>query len=86
MIQLGEKSCKKLLFILVSPGYPIKLVGQIKMCLNETCGKVRVGKHLSVLFTIMNGLKQEDSFRKVQTNYEILQLSGTHHILAAYLL
>jgi len=56
------------------------------MCLNKTYGKVRVGKHLSVLFTIMNGLKQGNSFRKVETNYEILQLNGTHHILAADLL
>jgi hypothetical protein len=45
------------------------------MCLNETYGTVRVGKHLSDLFAIMNGLKQGDSLRKVQTNDEILHLS-----------
>ena len=56
------------------------------MCLNETYGRVREVKRLSDLFPIMNGLKQWDSFRKVQTNYEILQLSGTHHILVVYLL
>jgi hypothetical protein len=76
----------KLLFSLVSPWNHIKLAGQIKTCLNETYIRVRVGKHLSDLFPIMNVLKQGDAFRKVQTNYEILQLSVTHHILAAYLL
>jgi hypothetical protein len=30
----------------------------IKMCLNETYSKVRVGKHLSDKFPIQNGLKQ----------------------------
>jgi len=28
------------------------------MCLNETYNKVRVGKHLSDMFPIKNGLKQ----------------------------
>jgi hypothetical protein len=28
------------------------------MCLNETCSKVRIGKHLSDSFPIQNGLKQ----------------------------
>jgi hypothetical protein len=32
------------------------------MCLNETYGKVRIGKHLSDNFSIQNGLKQEDAF------------------------
>jgi hypothetical protein len=76
----------KLLFTLVSPWYPIKLLGQIKMCLYETYNRVCVGKHLSDLFPIMNGFKQRDALGKVQAKREILQLSGTHHILAAYLL
>jgi hypothetical protein len=37
---------------------PMKLVRLIKMCLNETCGKVRIGKHLSDNLPIQNGLKQ----------------------------
>jgi hypothetical protein len=32
------------------------------MCLNETYGKVRIGKHLSDSFPTQNGLKQGDAF------------------------
>jgi hypothetical protein len=35
-----------------------KLVRLIKMCLNETYSKVRIGKLLSDKFPIQNGLKQ----------------------------
>jgi hypothetical protein len=38
-------------------GTPKKLVRLIKMCLNETYSKVRVGKLLSDKFPIQNGLK-----------------------------
>ena len=38
-------------------GIPVKLVRIMKMCLNETYSRVRVGKNLSDLFPIMNGLK-----------------------------
>jgi hypothetical protein len=41
---------------------PLKLVRLIKMCLNETCNKIRIGKHLSENFPIQNGLKQGDAF------------------------
>ena len=54
----------KLLFSLASPWYPIKLVEQIKMCLNEPYSRVGIGKHLSDLFPIMNYLKQGDIFKK----------------------
>jgi hypothetical protein len=33
--------------ILIEFGVPMKLVRLIKMCLNETYGTVRIGKHLS---------------------------------------
>jgi hypothetical protein len=33
----------------------------IKMCLNETYGKVRIGKHMSDSFTLQSGLKQGDA-------------------------
>ena len=46
-----------LYIILIEFGIPMKLVGLIKMCLNEIYSTVRVGKHLSDLFPIRNGLK-----------------------------
>jgi hypothetical protein len=42
-------------------GVPMKLVRLIKMCLNVTYSKVRIGKHLSDNFPIQNGLKQGDA-------------------------
>ena len=47
--------------ILIEFGIPMKLVRLIKMCLNETHSKVRVGRHLSRVFPIRNGLKQGDA-------------------------
>jgi hypothetical protein len=44
--------------ILSEFGIPRKLVGLIKMCLNETYSTVSIGKNLSDKFTIQNGLKQ----------------------------
>jgi purine nucleoside phosphorylase len=43
--------------ILVEFGIPRELVRLIKMCLNETYSKVRIGKLLSDKFPIQNGLK-----------------------------
>jgi hypothetical protein len=40
---------------------PIKLIRLIKVYLNETYSRVRVGKHLSDMFHIKNVLKQGDS-------------------------
>jgi hypothetical protein len=47
--------------ILIEFGIPRKLVGLIKMCLNETNSRVRIGKNLSDKFSIENDLKQGDS-------------------------
>jgi len=41
---------------------PIKLIRVIKMCLNETYGKVQRDKHLSDVSSIQNGLKQGDAW------------------------
>jgi hypothetical protein len=47
--------------ILIEFGICRKLVGLIKMCLNETYSRVRIGKSLSDKFTLQNGLKQRDA-------------------------
>jgi len=46
--------------ILIEFGNPIKLVRLIKMCLNETYSTVQVGKHLSDMLPVRDGLKQGD--------------------------
>jgi hypothetical protein len=46
--------------ILIEFGIPRKIVGLIKMCLNETYSTVRIGKYQSDKFPIQNGLKSGD--------------------------
>jgi hypothetical protein len=73
---------------------PMKLFRLIKMCLNETCSKVRISKNLSDALSIQNGLKEGDALsplffnfdlkytiQKVQENQKGLKLKGTHELL-----
>jgi hypothetical protein len=41
------------------------------MCLNETCGKVRIGNHLSDNYSNQNGLKQRDTLSPLLFNFAL---------------
>jgi hypothetical protein len=66
MIQLGEGV---LYNILIESGIPMKPVSLIKMCMNETYSRVWVGKHLSDMFPIKNGLKQGDALSPLLVSF-----------------
>ena len=72
----------------------MKLVRLIKTCLTETYSKVRVGKNLSDMLLIRNGLKQGDALsplffnfaleyaiRRVRGNLDGLKFNDTHQLL-----
>jgi hypothetical protein len=72
----------------------MKMVRLIKMGLDETYSKVQVGKHLSDMFPVINGLKQGHvslpllsifallfAIRRVQINQDGLKINCTNQIL-----
>ena len=81
--------------ILIEFGIPMNLVRLIKLYLIEMYKRVLVGKNMSDMFPIRNGLKQGDvlspflsnfalecTIRRVQVNQDGLKLNGTHQLLA----
>jgi hypothetical protein len=52
-------------------GVPMKRVRLIKICLNETYSKIRIGKHLSDSFSIQNCLKQGDALSPLLFNFAV---------------
>jgi hypothetical protein len=80
--------------ILIESDIPVKLVWLVKMRRNETCSRVCVGKHLSDMFPIMNGLQQGDTLspvlfnfalenasRRIRVNLDGMKLIVTHKLL-----
>ncbi|PSN37775.1 hypothetical protein C0J52_15856 [Blattella germanica] len=65
---------EKLYSIVMNFGIPKKLVRLIGMCLNGTKSRVRVGKQVSYIFEIHNGLKQGDALSPLLFNL----LNGIH--------
>ena len=72
--------------ILIEFGIPMKPVRLRKMCLKETYRRVRVGKNLSDMFPIRNGLKQGDALQPLlfnsalggyKVNQDVFKLKGT---------
>jgi len=71
----------------------MKMIRLIKMCRNETYSRVQLGKHLSDMLPVRNGLKQVDALspfvfnfaaeyaiRTVQVNQDGLKMKGTHQL------
>jgi hypothetical protein len=57
--------------ILTEFGISRKLVGKIKMCLNETYSTVHISRNVPYMFSIQNGLKQGDTLSPLVFNFAL---------------
>ena len=57
--------------IFIEFGIPKKLVRLLKMCLTEMYSRVWVGKNVSEMFLIRNGLKQGDALSPLLFNFAL---------------
>ena len=62
--------------ILIEFGIPMKQVRLIKMCLNETCNRVQMGKYLSDMFLVKNVLKKGDALSPLLCNFALKYAIG----------
>jgi hypothetical protein len=53
-------------------GIPMKLVRLIKMCLKETCSRVRVCKPLSDMYPIKNDLKKGNALSPLPLSFVLV--------------
>jgi len=61
-----------LCIIPIEYGIPMKLATLINMCLNEIySSRVPLGKHMSDMFRIRNGMKQGDAFLPLIFNFAV---------------
>ena len=57
--------------ILIEFGITMKLVRLIKVCMNETYSRVRVGKNVSDMVPVRKGLKQGDALSQLLFNFAL---------------
>jgi hypothetical protein len=93
--QVFDSVTREVLYnILIEFGNPMKIVSLSKLCLTEIYSKVWVGKNLSDMFPIRNGLKQGDALspllfkfdleytiNRVQVKQDGLKLNGTYQLM-----
>jgi len=60
---------REVLYNIIGLHIPMKLLRLIKMLLHKTYSRIWVGKHLSDVFPMRNGLKQGDSLLSLLFNF-----------------